>query len=327
MKNNSDLEFFSSILDTVSQQMAVVDAEGAILWVNRAWRSFTLRNGGAPDFDWTKVNYLKVCGGGEEGARIRAGILSVLRGEVPIFYSEYPCHSPTEERWFMMRARPLVWDGPLSILITHQDITERKKAEFQVEALARLDGLTGIPNRRQFDEFLAGEWARAKRDQHPLSLLLVDLDFFKVYNDRHGHLAGDECLRRVAHLLQGFARRPMDLAARYGGEEFGVIFGNTQGKAALRLAEEIRRAVEDLAISAGSGAEAAYVTTSVGVASLSPAVDLHHHPEDLIAAADNALYAAKGAGRNSVFMCIGGAAVSAHECHKAPSMRVVGARG
>ena len=165
-----------------------------------------------------------------------------------------------------------------------------------LEALSSLDGLTGIANRRRFDEALETEWRRGRREGTPLSLLLIDVDFFKRYNDHYGHLEGDECLRRVANALKDSAHRPADLVARYGGEEFVILMGNTDQPGAAQVAETARRAVEELAIPHARSEAASCVTISLGSATLTPGS--HFEGEVLIKLADGALYEAKKDGRN-----------------------------
>ncbi|MFH1911228.1 MAG: diguanylate cyclase [Pseudomonadota bacterium] len=164
--------------------------------------------------------------------------------------------------------------------------------------LSRHDGLTGIANRRHFDEFYQQEWKRALREETPLSLLLCDLDFFKNYNDTYGHQAGDDCLRAVAGVLQKGLRRPGDLTARYGGEEFIVVLPGTLREGALAVAESLRKAVEALAIPHSASATAPVVTICLGVSITVPGPG--ESPADLLAAADRALYRAKEEGRNRV---------------------------
>ncbi len=246
-------DFYVSVLDSLSQQIAVIDAQGSIQWVNRSWKTFSGENGGEPDKSWRGINYLNVCGSAGEsgewgGGDALTGIRQVIEGEHPTFYMEYPCHSPTEQRWFMMRIHPLDGNKPEYFVVTHENITERKLVEIRVEELAVLDGLTGIANRHRFDDFLEDEWRRARRLGQPVSLALCDIDFFKAYNDTYGHMAGDKCLRRVSDALKPFSRRPGDLVARYGGEEFALILGNTDEQAACTLAEELRAGVQELNI-------------------------------------------------------------------------------
>ena len=184
-----------------------------------------------------------------------------------------------------------------------REIKQRQKAEAslqdanqELQRLATIDGLTQIANRRRFDECLSLAWRISIREQMPLSLLLCDVDCFKLYNDSKGHQAGDECLQQVAQAIKRAVKRPADLVARYGGEEFAVILPNTNGEGAIQVAEEIRSSLRTLAIAHPLSPVSEYVTVSVGI---SCTVPCHKgSPEELIAAADQALYQAKGSGRD-----------------------------
>ena len=171
---------------------------------------------------------------------------------------------------------------------------ERKNAE--LEALSCRDGLTGILNRRGFDDYLSKEWLRALREAKELGFLLVDIDFFKTYNDNYGHQGGDECLRRVAHALGAALKRPSDIVARYGGEEFAVVLPDTSLTGASKIAEALREGVESMNIPHGFSQVTDHLTISVGVASIKPLPN--QTPEVLIEMADKALYEAKHQGRN-----------------------------
>lgn len=171
-------------------------------------------------------------------------------------------------------------------------------ANRELEKLSSLDGLTGIPNRRHFDESLGKEWHRAMRAGVPLSLIMLDIDFFKLYNDHYGHQGGDDCLKRVAAILAGVARRDTDIVARYGGEEFAVILPDTDQAGAEQIAESLRAAVQGSEIPHKMSKVGEYVSISVGVGSGIPARNIS--PELLIKAADQALYKAKEEGRNRV---------------------------
>ncbi len=182
----------------------------------------------------------------------------------------------------------------------HQSVLYQQvqAANEELHRLATLDGLTQIANRRRFDEYLEDEWRRLKREQVPLSLILLDVDFFKLYNDTYGHLAGDDCLRQLANALKNIVKRPADLIARYGGEEFAVILPNTEIQGAIYVAQNIRQAIRSLAIAHAQSSMCDRVTVSLGVVSIVPNCEIS--PPDLINAADKALYIAKQQGRDQV---------------------------
>jgi diguanylate cyclase (GGDEF)-like protein len=163
--------------------------------------------------------------------------------------------------------------------------------------LARLDGLTGLANRRCFDETLTLEWRRATREGKPLSLLMIDVDHFKAFNDSLGHQCGDDCLKRIGAALQSRARRAADLVARYGGEEFVILLPGTPALHAIAIAERVRSTIEAAAIAHPTSIHGC-VTVSIGVATRHP--ELNSKAADLLATADRLLYRAKNNGRNQV---------------------------
>ncbi|THB63544.1 MAG: diguanylate cyclase [Desulfovibrio sp.] len=179
-----------------------------------------------------------------------------------------------------------------------QEIAERIRAEQQLTRLAAVDGLTQVANRRHFDEYLAAEWRRHKREKGELALILCDIDHFKRYNDTYGHIAGDECLKAVARAIGSALKRPGDLLARYGGEEFVVLLPLTDLGGAMQVAEAIAREVAILEIDHKSSQVSDHVTLSMGVAVARPGPD--NHATLLVAAADAAMYQAKEAGRNCI---------------------------
>jgi diguanylate cyclase (GGDEF)-like protein len=181
-----------------------------------------------------------------------------------------------------------------------RDMTEQKDLQDKLAALATSDGLTGIANRRHFDERLADEWARAKRDGTPLSLLLIDVDHVKRFNDQYGHQAGDACLRSLARILAAQVRRPADLAARYGGEEFALLLPNTGAGGCVEVGERVREALRELGMLHALNPPSKLVTVSLGGATNIPALAVAD--DSLVAAADRALYAAKESGRDRLVM-------------------------
>ena len=183
-------------------------------------------------------------------------------------------------------------------LALEEEIAERKKIESQLRELSHTDGLTGLANRRHFDELLEVELRRAHRRSEPLSLVLIDIDDFKTYNDTYGHLQGDECLKRLSRLIEGSVQRTGDVAARYGGDELALIFPDMDDDDASRITDGIRQAVFELAIAHESSSVDGCdrITISAGIATITPLRD--SSPTDFIRAADEALYQAKRTGRN-----------------------------
>lgn len=178
--------------------------------------------------------------------------------------------------------------------------SERRLAEAnkQLQKLSTQDGLTHIPNRRRFDEVLHKEWHRAMRHSTSLSMIMIDIDFFKLYNDYHGHQGGDTCLRKVANILKASVQRESDMLARYGGEEFSVILPETGIHGANEVAEHMRQQVFAAQIPHAKSSVSPFITISLGVASAVP--ERASDPTGLIRAADKALYQAKQNGRNIV---------------------------
>jgi diguanylate cyclase (GGDEF)-like protein len=181
------------------------------------------------------------------------------------------------------------------------DNYEKAKKELQIvnqklESLSLIDGLTQVANRRHFDDYLQEEWDNLAASEQPISLILADVDYFKLYNDHYGHQGGDKCLQQVAKALSRPLKPPADLVARYGGEEFAIILPNTHADGALRVAQAIRAELRKMKIKHEKSAVNDYVTISLGIVNLIPSVN--KSPESLVALADRALYEAKNQGRD-----------------------------
>ena len=172
------------------------------------------------------------------------------------------------------------------------------EANLALQKLSSLDGLTGIANRRSFDETLQKEWNRSIRGEKSIGLIMLDIDFFKLYNDHYGHQGGDDCLKRVAKGLESAIHRETDLLARYGGEEFSTVLPDTDLNGAIKVAEEMRLTIKDLRIEHAKSKVTDIVSISIGVSAVIPLQGMNQ--EVLIAAADQALYKAKEEGRDMV---------------------------
>ncbi|MDR3418450.1 MAG: diguanylate cyclase [Nevskia sp.] len=313
--------FANEVLNSLTAHIAVLDVGGRIVSVNEAWRRFARENNGECETFYVGANYLAVCREairrGGDGALVEMldSIRAVLRGDRDHFEIEYPCNSPTEERWFIVRVTRCRREATASIIVSHEDITARKRAEEDLrrakEALeaanrdleqalareqqaARTDYLTSICNRRHFFDLAEHAFEVSRRYRHPLSVILFDVDHFKQVNDRWGHQIGDEILKSVARIA-GEHLRDSDVLARYGGEEFAVLLPESDARQALIVADRIRESIAAHHIADDEGT--VKVTISAGIANALGGDDAL---DRLIHRADQALYAAKKAGRNRV---------------------------
>ncbi|MGE0485558.1 MAG: diguanylate cyclase [Gammaproteobacteria bacterium] len=294
-------DVFGAIIDSLDDQITLIDAAGNILYFNHAWRRFAADNGLSEEHAAITENYFEVCAraaavGDGVAAEVLASMRNVVAGRAPAMSVEYPCHSPRVKRWFIVRMQPLARSARPLFVISHVEVTRRKLAEDESRRLAYEDPLTQLANRRRFDERLESEWQQRCRARLPLTLLMIDIDHFKAYNDAHGHPAGDRCLAIVGGVLRRFARRGADLVARLGGEEFAVLLCDTGEADAARVAEDIRAAVAAL-LPRGGEIESG-ITVSIGCTTAGPA--WNGIAEELVARADRALYAAKSGGRDRV---------------------------
>jgi diguanylate cyclase (GGDEF)-like protein len=296
-------QFLSSILDSVLDHIVVIDRAGNFVYLNRGWVRFAQANSFTTDYDWSKGNYLDACdkaaaAGDIDGHRAVMGIRAVIDHKQPLFYFEYPCHSPSEKRWFMMRVIPLHYSSGDYFVISHQNITERVLAENEIKKLAQIDGLCQIYNRRTFNELFHNEWLRCARSKKPICMAIVDLDHFKLINDTYGHEAGDECLVKIGEALKEFVQRPGDICARYGGEEFVITWSDITFAQATQLSKNLLAKMISLDIRNEHSPTYRCLTASIGLAQMIP--DSRLDETELIRRADDMLYRAKDAGRNRV---------------------------
>lgn len=289
------------IINAVDAEISVIDQKGEIVFVNNDWVEFGAENGLSACASWIGRNYIAVCEQAKDrnALAVVRGLRRLLSDDGPHrpFEHEYPCHTKTRKRWFLMVAKRLVIDaGGVFVVIIHYDITRRKLAEQRVERLSQRDPLTGLGNRRFFNEFLKLEWRRVARSQSALALLMIDIDHFKRFNDSFGHAVGDAVIRNVAQAIRA-CLRDIDHAVRYGGEEFLVILPETLQHGALATAEAIRSKVSGLRlVRRRDNLTLPSFSVSVGVAAGRQGED----SETLLQRADAALYQAKQSGRNRV---------------------------
>ncbi len=223
-----------------------------------------------------------------------------LTAKIPIIFITSKDDEEDEIKGFELGAVDYV-TKPFSIPVvkarvqTHVELKQQREI---LENLSSIDGLTGVPNRRNFDEFLDRNWHFCMRASKTISLIMIDIDHFKTFNDHYGHLEGDECLKQVAAVLKTCINRDTDMLARYGGEEFGCILPVTDMEGAMSIAGLLRKSVEALAIPHTRSDTADYITISLGVASMVPMKDAP--ALTIIKSADSALYAAKMSTRNCV---------------------------
>lgn len=288
-------------LETMSQGLMVTDKDGRLVTFNRRAINLLELPEELADSKPTIVDILDYQARNGEFATLAVDTIAAAD---PTTKSESYNYERTRPNGTTLEIATVPRQGG-GFVRTYTDVSERnrmeralREANARLEALARTDGLTGLANRRLFDETLEAELGRAKREGSTLSLLMVDADSFKSYNDRYGHIRGDDCLRAIAGALKSTLLRPGDLVARFGGEEFAVVLPGTDREGARHVAERLNKVVRELAIT-HEGASGGVATVSIGVATLGARSALFE-PQHLISSADGALYAAKTAGRDRV---------------------------
>jgi diguanylate cyclase (GGDEF)-like protein/PAS domain S-box-containing protein len=306
---NTQKQFLQQVIDNMPSATFVRDCQGRLVAVNQANASM---HGKRPEEMIGKIepefNPNVTMADMDRLLRINQ---QVIRDRTTVQEELILTSVSGETRWYQTIISPFIsQSGEVQGIIGNCiDITERKAMEAalqaanqELERLATLDSLTKVANRRRFDEYLQQEWQRMARESQPLSLILLDVDYFKIYNDFLGHQQGDVCLLTVAQALCRAVRRSADLVARYGGEEFAVVLPNTRRAGAIVVAEAIQREIAQLQIPHPNSTVSPYLTVSMGIASAMP--DLSEASDELVAAADSALYQAKRRGRDRYWVRI-----------------------
>ncbi len=285
------------VVDSMSEGLMIIEDEGGIQYSNPACDAYL----GYEEGELAEHSITDLLGAGDADDYIeyfRQCALDAGGGKRKEAHEVMVLHRDGVARAMELTLTPMRVASERLFIGLLRDISHRKQYETTLENAAMSDPLTQIANRRRFDSFLELEWQRAVRSGKPLSLVVLDVDHFKLYNDTLGHAAGDKALQEVAAVLTAHALRPTDLAARHGGEEFVVVFGETDAVAALLLAESIRARVEAVGLPHPRSPTNASVTVSVGVATVVPSQT--DELSKFFVMADLAMYAAKEAGRNRV---------------------------
>ncbi len=310
--------FARSTVDALTAHIAILDEQGVIIAVNQAWRNFATQNPPAPSNFAQGINYLKLCESAtgpcsEDALSVAAGIRSVLTGEGSEFELEYPCHSPTQQRWFVARVSRFGDDGPVRVVVSHENVTTRRLLQEKLRHDSLHDTLTGLPNRMLFNDRVEQCLKSFKRNPGKrFAVLFIDLDRFKIINDSLGHAAGDKVLITIAERLNTCLRKTDTVGreeqavttilshdddshtvARLGGDEFTVLLENLRDDAdAARVADRIL----DLLSQPIAFAEHELSTTaSIGIVNGS---ESYANAHDLLRDADSAMYRAKADGKS-----------------------------
>ncbi|GGM37980.1 GGDEF domain-containing protein [Paraliobacillus quinghaiensis] len=282
----------SAILNSIRDQICLIDHSGEIIYANDEWLNFAKRNGGDLSALGVGSNYLEVSKGNQ---KVYKGLHALINGEMKSFSHEYPCHSPMVKRWFNMQATRMTKNehGVDGIVIRHADITRQKLLEIQLKKYVNTDPLTSLYNRRYFENELQKEISRCERTDRSLSVLYIDIDDFKEINDNFGHNVGDTILKEVSMLFLE-TTRDSDTCARIGGDEFAIILPETPKDELGPIADRLVKNIEEIIVQE----EVTYpikVSVSVGGSSFQHNTDM----KTMLEKADRALYAAKDQGKNN----------------------------
>ena len=314
-------EYFENLFSEVPEAIVITDCDGRVMRVNKEFcRMFGYTAGEAlgrsiddlVQSDETMEEGLRFTQQAKGGARFTletvrrrkdGSLVHVSAGGSPIAVKGQivACYAIYRDISEIKKAHEEILASQRQVLEANVSLHERTRqleaVNVQLERISNYDGLTAIPNRRYFEHFYDLEWRRARRENKWITLIMIDVDFFKAYNDRHGHLAGDDCLKKIAQALQ-LVNRASDLVSRYGGEEFVAVLSGTDPAGALLITERMRQRVHSLRVPHGDSSVSPFVTVSMGIASHIP--EGSSSPADLLLKADQALYLAKSTGRDRI---------------------------
>lgn len=282
------------ILNSFRDQICLLDQDGKIVFVNEEWIRFARQNDGDLSACGLGVNYIQAC---KPNDSVYQGLKAIISGEIEYFNHEYPCHSMSEKRWFIMQAARIRSNdyGIDGMVVRHVNITKQKLLELQLKEYADTDSLTSVYNRRYFEKKLKEEGERARKNGLVLSLLYIDTDNFKELNDTYGHAAGDEVLKELSRLILRKIRAS-DTFARIGGDEFAILFPETGTDDLKIIAGRIIEQMQQFKVQVGGSS--IQTTISIGGSVFSEDFQM----DTMLKKADKALYMAKERGKNQLVL-------------------------
>lgn len=281
--------------------VAIMDSQFTIVYVNESWCRLSNQFGPSSNVEWIGYNYYQTKSSsdydsGEFKASVIQGLTKLKNGVLANFIMEYPSHVDGSS-WYEMKIDRFQYKDGSYFIVSHQDVSERKNLERENQRLTRVDALTNIANRRRFDEFLDYEWHHCRRNQHPISLAIVDIDGLKAINDSFGHDVGDSCLKQVAQKMKQCTGRASDICARLGNDEFVALWGNTSRNQSLKLTHSLLNEINSVPISVLDGDDVGNLEVSIGLCSITPT---DNDFTSFLSMSDSLMYQAKQSGKNRI---------------------------
>ncbi|NUW71736.1 GGDEF domain-containing protein [Vibrio mediterranei] len=293
-------QLFLSAFNSLDKQIAIIDETGLIIFANTSWNNFDTELDNA--FNWFGLNYIEYCEEaaldyGDDALKVLDGLKQVITSQIKVFSYEYRRYYSHNMGWYLIRAAHFAVNDNVFAVISHCDITSRKLAEEELLRLAHKDELTQIANRRHYDLRIKQLWDSAIKQRRVLGMLLIDIDDFKVINDKFGHQVGDEVLVKLAEELKRVTREE-DICARIGGDEFVVVIDGANLDIATNIGKALISNIELLCNSTDSVNSAHCFSVSIGVSSIQP--NESNSYRDFLRDCDLTLYTAKKRGKNMI---------------------------